>query len=117
MCINVIIFYYEKQKITFDILKKSQKCTLLFTVRFLVILSFKIMNYMYILYFTSEIRFCGYVTSGTIAQTSCRLELGPKSNKYFITSFLFFHLKPQETDENIIIVSSTYKSMCFTIAQ
>ena len=62
----------------------------------------------YVLYLTAEIQFYGHVTSGTMALTSCRLELGLKSNEYFITSFLVFQLKPKETDEDIIIVSMTY---------
>ena len=46
MCINIIIFYYKKQVfLLFDILDKSQKYTILFIVRFPVILSFKMMNY------------------------------------------------------------------------
>ena len=60
-----------------------------------------------ILDFTTEIQFHGHVTHGNMALTSCILELGKKSNEYFITSLLVFQLKQNEIDENIVVLSIT----------
>ena len=49
-----------------------------------------------------------FMVSGTMVQTSSRLELGLKLNKYFITLFLVFQLKPKENRRNIKIASIAY---------